>query len=108
MWIIIWKNVYYSWSPWPGPRGCFRALSGCNGEPITHSARTAGQRAMAARRPMRQIPNISLRNSLARSALPTTAEMDLFYGARRGGGGGGWLNSLPVTEFSQFASCLGM
>ena len=28
MWIIIWKNVYDSWSPWPGPRGCFSALSG--------------------------------------------------------------------------------
>ena len=28
MWIIIWKNVYDSWSPWPGPRGCFGALSG--------------------------------------------------------------------------------
>ena len=27
MWIIIWKNVYDSWSPWPGPRGCFGALS---------------------------------------------------------------------------------
>ena len=27
MWIIIWKNVFDSWSPWPGPRGCFGALS---------------------------------------------------------------------------------
>ena len=31
MWIIIWKNVFDSWSPWPGPRGCFGALSGKEG-----------------------------------------------------------------------------
>ena len=27
MWIMIWKNVYDFWSPWPGPSGHFGALS---------------------------------------------------------------------------------
>ena len=34
MWIIIWKNIYDSWSPWPGPRGCFGASFESNPCPL--------------------------------------------------------------------------
>ena len=40
MWIIIWKNVYDSWSPWPGPRGCFGALSECEGAKAQYKTKT--------------------------------------------------------------------